>query len=497
MKTRFDRPICTARLALNLASAWLLAILVLTGVGSAYAQNKHNGTAQHLANMLESTFQTQTGQVAAMVSDRFVRLSSATLKGEWLYHQRNTGAGGKVYEQRIIHLLPVDQHTVVQKTYVPNDLAKWANAWDAPEVLAGLSNDDFDASFDNVCDQRWQQQADDSWHGYVNPKTCKAFSNAQQRDIKMERELVLTLAKLQHAERGFDQNDRQLWGNEKGAFTQLKRVHSSSASLIEFSSAEDWRVPKAKNLMLLELENGEVLFELSPDFAPKHVKNIRKMVLEGYFDGSQVVRSQDNYVVQWGDPNAGTKLEKKLGRAKSKLPMEFFRDNKKISFVPIKSRDAYAAKTGFAAGFPVSSDGQKSWLTHCYGMLGVGRGNEADSGNGSSLYMVNGHAPRHLDRNVTLVGRAISGMGALSSLPRGTGPLGFFESEQQYITINKVTMGTQLPAAKLNLQILRTDTDTFKRYVELRTTRNEGWFLHPTGKIEVCNVSVPTRVIAK
>ena len=39
--------------------------------------------------------------------------------------------------------------------------------------------------------------------------------------------------------------------------------------------------------------------------------------------------------------------------------------------------------------------------------------------------------PRHLDKNVTLVGRVIKGMELLSSLPRGTGDLGFFENQDE------------------------------------------------------------------
>jgi len=58
------------------------------------------------------------------------------------------------------------------------------------------------------------------------------------------------------------------------------------------------------------------------------------------------------------------------------------------------------------------------WLAHCYGMVGAGRDEDADSGGGTELYAVIGHAPRHLDRNVTLLGRVLQGIELLSSLPR-------------------------------------------------------------------------------
>ena len=119
----------------------------------------------------------------------------------------------------------------------------------------------------------------------------------------------------------------------------------------------------------------------------------------------------------------------------------------------------------------------------------------ADSGNGAELYVVTGHSPRHLDRNVTLLGRALSGMQHLSSLPRGTGQLGFYESKQQYVPIKSIRIGNDIEAQKHNIEIMRTDTLTFNKFVQARTTRLEDWFLDKTGKIELCNIAVPMRAV--
>lgn len=78
---------------------------------------------------------------------------------------------------------------------------------------------------------------------------------------------------------------------------------------------------------------------------------------------------------------------------------------------------------------------RQGWLAHCYGMVGVGRGNDPGSGSGAELYVVIGHAPRHLDRNIAVVGRVVSGIEHLSILPRGSGPLGFYERPEQYVPI--------------------------------------------------------------
>ena len=139
----------------------------------------------------------------------------------------------------------------------------------------------------------------------------------------------------------------------------------------------------------------------------------------------------------------------------------------------------------------------RAWLAHCYGALGVGRGNTADSGNGSSLYVVIGHAPRHLDRNITLAGRVVKGMELLSVLPRGTGPLGFYEKPAQYVPIRRVRVAADVPAAeRTDLELLRTDTATFEAFVSARRHRREEWFLDPVGHVELCNVPLPARPVA-
>lgn len=256
----------------------------------------------------------------------------------------------------------------------------------------------------------------------------------------------------------------------------------------------------------MQLESGEVIFELAPTFAPKHVENLTVLVEQKYFDELAIIRSQDNYVVQWGDPRAQSERARSLGKAKATLAPEFFRKLAGLEINYITSRDPYAARVGFSQGFTVGSDApvsdtsdsgeSRAWLTHCYGALGVGRDMAADSGNSAELYVVIGHAPRHLDRNVTLIGRAISGMDKLSSLARGTGPLGFYETAEEATIIKSIKLGSQLPKEQQSkLEIMRTDTVTFADYIESRTTRLNEWFLDSTGKIGICNVGVPTRRI--
>jgi peptidylprolyl isomerase len=269
----------------------------------------------------------------------------------------------------------------------------------------------------------------------------------------------------------------------------------STAEVMESLEDSDWRKPDPANLLYMELTGGTVIMELAPGFAPEGIANIRTLVEEEYFDGLAIVRSQDNYVVQWADPAGEEENAKPIGSARATVAAEFDRSLDGVEIFEVDSRDSYADIVGFSDGFPTGSDGKKAWLAHCYGMVGVARGNEIDSGNGTSLYVITGHAPRHLDRNVTLIGRVISGIELLSMLPRGTGALGFYESPDEAAPIISFRSGSDIAEVdRANIEIMRTDTEAFADYVMSRTHRHEEWFVEPTGRIELCNINPPVRL---
>ena len=270
--------------------------------------------------------------------------------------------------------------------------------------------------------------------------------------------------------------------------------------VLESSAASDWQPLDPANTLVLDLPGGRVVMVLAPEFAPEHVANIKALVAERFYDDLVVVRSQDNYVVQWGDPAEDPEDRKPVKKARASLAPEFDRAlSDDLPVTLLADGDAYAPQVGFAGGFPVAVDPQagRMWLTHCYGMVGVGRDVALDSGNGGEMYVVIGHAPRHLDLNVTLVGRVIDGIEVLSTLPRGTGPLGFYEDPQQFVEIESMRLGSEIPRADWQvLEILRTDTPTFEALVESRRNRHESWFASPTGHIGLCNVPLPVREVA-
>ncbi len=270
------------------------------------------------------------------------------------------------------------------------------------------------------------------------------------------------------------------------------------ASVLEATTASDWRRPDPENTLYLDLPAGRVVIELAPGFAPAHVANIRTLAREHYWDGLAVLRVQDNYVAQWGDPAAeDAERRKSLGTAQTRLPAEFERDATGLAFSRIEGRDAYAPEVGFVDGFAAARDPArgKAWMAHCYGLVGAGRDDAADSSNGAELYAVIGHAPRHLDRNITPVGRVLMGIELLSSLPRGSGPMGFHADPTRHVPIRSLRLASEIPESeRMPIEVLRTDTTSFQRLVQARRERHEPWFVEPVGRIELCNVPVPVRL---
>ncbi|CDG81489.1 peptidylprolyl isomerase [Janthinobacterium agaricidamnosum] len=272
-------------------------------------------------------------------------------------------------------------------------------------------------------------------------------------------------------------------------------VKASVADLIKASRPSDWRPLDPDNTLYMEIPGGRVVIEMAPAFAPNHVANIKALVRERYFDGLAIVRAQDNWVVQWGDPNETE--PKPMKTAQRTLPGEFTVPLKNDRhFTRLPDRDGYAPQVGHSNGFPSARDPKsgRAWLTHCYGAVGVGRDNGSDSGGGAELYAVIGHAPRHLDRNITVVGRVVSGMPLLSTLPRGTAPMGFYDTPDKNVPIKAIRLAADVPQAERSkLEVMRTDSAAYQAVVEAQRNRGGPWNKVPAGYIELCNAPIPVR----
>ncbi|MCI5050553.1 MAG: peptidylprolyl isomerase [Rickettsiales bacterium] len=73
-----------------------------------------------------------------------------------------------------------------------------------------------------------------------------------------------------------------------------------------------------ENTLYLELKDGRVVIEMYPSKAPNHVKRIKELVREGFYNGVVFHRVIDGFMAQTGDPTGtGT------GGSGQKLMAEF------------------------------------------------------------------------------------------------------------------------------------------------------------------------------
>ena len=266
------------------------------------------------------------------------------------------------------------------------------------------------------------------------------------------------------------------------------------SEVIANSSAADWRPIEPDNLLVMTRADGGIVHvELAPDFTPVHVANVRAFARGGWWNGAAVYRVQDNYVAQWGNGDGKGALPQGVA---PKPPAEYDRPLAGLEIRPLGFPDSYAPIVGHVNGWPVGYDPERgrAWLTHCYGTVGVGRDLAPDTGTGGELYAIIGHAPRHLDLNIAVVGRVVEGMPLLSARPRGTEALGFYKDPAQNIPIVRARLASQLPEAERpRYEVLRSDSQAFSAYVTGRANRGGEFFQRPAGGVDLCNALVPVR----
>jgi len=270
------------------------------------------------------------------------------------------------------------------------------------------------------------------------------------------------------------------------------------SEIVAKANVKEWASIAPSDLLVMDLAplNGKVrrvVIQLVPGpFSQGWVGNIRKLAAAKWWDGTSINRVQDNYVAQWGDATEKKALPEGLATVpESEYVTEDFVGR---PFYSLEGswRDSYSHDTGFYRGWPIAFGKEGYWPVHCYGMVGVGRNLSPDTGTGAELYTVIGHAPRHLDRNIALVGQVIEGIEHLSSLPRGTGALGFYEKEEERVPILSVRLGNEIEGLPA-YEYLSTENASFSAYADARANRRDAFFIKPAGGADICNIPVPVR----
>lgn len=147
-----------------------------------------------------------------------------------------------------------------------------------------------------------------------------------------------------------------------------------------------------ENTLYMELKDGRVVIQLLPEAAPNHVKRIKELVRQGFYDGVPFHRVIDGFMAQTGDPTGtGT------GGSGTKIDAEF--------------------------------NGEK----HVRGTVSMARAADPNSAD-SQFFIVFQEAP-HLDGNYTAFGKVTEGMEFVDKIKKGTGPNGMVSDPDKVIKL--------------------------------------------------------------
>ena len=145
-----------------------------------------------------------------------------------------------------------------------------------------------------------------------------------------------------------------------------------------------------ENTLVMETSKGNVVIELRPDLAPKHVERIKQLVREKFYDGIVFHRVIDGFMAQGGDVQYGNAETGNLalaGTGASTLP-------------DLKAE--FTNEVKFARG-----------------VVAAARTNDPDTGN-SQFFIMFADAP-WLDGQYTIWGKVVSGMDVVDKIKKGDG----------------------------------------------------------------------------
>ena len=266
----------------------------------------------------------------------------------------------------------------------------------------------------------------------------------------------------------------------------------SPADILTASTPDEWRALDPENLLVIELERGNVIVAFSTALAQAHVAQVKALAREGFYDGLSFYRVIDGFVAQGGDA-----LEAREIKTAAKTMVAEFEQpvTIEISFNAIKDADGYADQVGFVGSIPagVNVADETIWHLHCTGAFAFGRNNEKDSA--STEFYITLQPQRYLDRNLSVFGRVVEGMEHLQALRRVSPP----ETAEDDMgeTIITMRVGSDLPAAEQPaLEILDSASAAFADYYESRRNRPEPFFHFRHNFMDVCQFGVPVRAAA-
>jgi peptidylprolyl isomerase len=139
------------------------------------------------------------------------------------------------------------------------------------------------------------------------------------------------------------------------------------------------------------------------------------------------------------------------------------------------------------------------WLLHCPGALAMARDNDPDTG-ATEFYIPVGHAPRRLDRNLTVFGRVLDGMASLQKLNRGDPKVesGVIQDPAKRDGIVRVQIAADiLEADRPRVQVMDVMSKAFADFKALRKNPAPDFYKRVAPNLDICGFNAPVRLNAE
>jgi len=273
------------------------------------------------------------------------------------------------------------------------------------------------------------------------------------------------------------------------AFGQPTPGPEVAEQILGDAAEDEWRPLDPENVLVLDLPSGELLIEMRPDLAPRHIDRIRTLVRSGFYDGLLFHRVIDGFMAQGGDPlGDGTG-----GSDLPDLPAEFVHFMNNYPNIELLGRGPRSPRIGFLGSMPVASQSASlpsfldtndviMWPMHCPGVMSMARSGDPNSANSQYFIMI-GDSREALDKRYTAWGRVLTGDRNVRRINRGEPP-------DRPTPMLRLRLMTDLPIdEQRHVDVLKTDGETFKAW--LRATggmTEDGYFP------DICSINVPVRI---
>lgn len=210
---------------LSTLSIIITLILLLTACANDLLQHKQDPIEQ-LLSLMAGTYAGQTSSAAnnaGKMTDLRMRINAPAISPYAMYWEVRTGPEQKLYRQRLLtYSLDALTDEIIQQTWMLNDNLEWPTNLDK-NAFVELTKDEVNSQLGKLCVNKWKK-VDQGWRSYLDPKSCRIWSERRQKFRRIEGESLLTKESLSQAERGYSDSGMQKeFGTPQGELHSLQR----------------------------------------------------------------------------------------------------------------------------------------------------------------------------------------------------------------------------------------------------------------------------------